>query len=159
MFPSKVRFNQPTNSLIFDAQYLHKPLVRTPKELDSYLQRYPADLMTIPGENNSLESRIERLFISALSHGNLPPSVVDLSESLNLSPLTLYRKLQREGTTVQKIKDNVRREIAIHKLISDKYSVEEISTLLGFEEPRSFSRAFKNWTGLSPRNYCKHRRH
>jgi AraC-like DNA-binding protein len=46
--------------------------------------------------------------------------------------------------------------LAINKLVSEKLSVEEVSELVGFAEPRSFTRAFKKWTGLTPRSYCKY---
>ena len=49
----------------------------------------------------------------------------------------------------------MRRELAIKKLVIEKLSVEEVSEIVGFAEPRSFTRAFKHWTGLTPRNYCK----
>ena len=114
--------------------------------------------MTIPGEDNSLEAQIERVFLKN-SHGRPTfPKAEALAEQLRISPLTLYRRLLQEGTSYQKIKDNIRREIAIDKLVNKQLSVDEVSELVGFEEPRSFTRAFKQWTGLSPRNYCKYHR-
>ncbi|MGB2054946.1 MAG: helix-turn-helix domain-containing protein, partial [Porticoccaceae bacterium] len=54
-----------------------------------------------------------------------------------------------------KIKDNLRREVAIQKLVNESLSVEQVADIVGFTEPRSFTRAFKHWTGLTPRQYCK----
>jgi len=158
MFPGQLLFEQSSNSLYFDAQYLDKPLVRTSRELDAFLAVHPADIMTIPGEDNSLEAQIERIFLKN-SHGHPTfPKAENLAEQLCISPLTLYRRLLQEGTSYQKIKDNIRREMAIDKLVNKRLSVDEVSELVGFEEPRSFTRAFKQWTGLSPRNYCKYHR-
>ena len=75
---------------------------------------------------------------------------------MNTSALTMYRRLQQEGTSYQKIKDNIRREVAINKLAKEKLSVDQVSEIVGFVEPRSFTRAFKHWTGLTPRSYCKY---
>jgi AraC-like DNA-binding protein len=65
----------------------------------------------------------------------------------------LYRKLQLEGTSYQKIKDNIRRERSIELLVQHDLSVDNISEIIGFSEARSFTRAFRTWTGLSPRQY------
>jgi len=158
MFPGNLLFNQPGNSLLFDRQYLDKPLVRSPRELEIFLANHPADIMTIPGEDNSLEAQIERVCLRSGGHRLAFPKAGALAKTLGITPLTLYRRLQREGTSYQKIKDNIRREIAIDKLVNEKRSVDEVSDIVGFEESRSFTRAFKQWTGLSPRNYCKYHR-
>lgn len=156
MFPGSLSFNQSSNSLFFDVQYLDKPLIRSTKELDIFLANHPTDIMTIPGEDSSLEAQIERLIV-ANSHNHLIfPKTEELAEQMNTSALTLYRRLQQEGTSYQKIKDNVRREVAINKLVKEKLSVDQVSEIVGFVEPRSFTRAFKHWTGLTPRSYCKY---
>ena len=156
MFPGNLSFNQANNSLFFDTQYLDKPLVRTAREVDIFLTNHPTDIMTIPGEDNSLEAQIEREIMGISSHRLLFPKAGDLAERMNMSSLTLYRRLQYDGTSYQKIKDNIRREVAIKKLVKEKLSVDEVSEIVGFVEPRSFTRAFKHWTGLTPRNYCKY---
>lgn len=156
MFPGKLSFARPSNKLIFDALYLDKPLIRSNRELAVFLANHPTDIMTIPGEDSSLEAQIERSIMSA-SHGPLTfPKTDELAKQMNISALTLYRRLQQEGTSYQKIKDHVRREVAINKLVKEKLSVDEVSEIVGFAEPRSFTRAFKHWTGLTPRNYCKY---
>ena len=66
------------------------------------------------------------------------------------------RQLKDEGTSYQKIKDDRRGELAINKLVTEKLAVVEVSELVGLAEPRSFTRAFKQWTGLTPRSYCKY---
>ena len=156
MFPGSLSFNQPSNSLFFDAQYLDKPLIRSTKELDSFLANHPTDIMTIPGEDSSLEAQIERLIVASSHNQLIFPKTEELAEQMNTSALTLYRRLQQEGTSYQKIKDNLRREVAINKLVKEKLSVDQVSEIVGFVEPRSFTRAFKHWTGLTPRSYCKY---
>jgi AraC-like DNA-binding protein len=51
------------------------------------------------------------------------------------------------------IKDEIRRDLAIEYLLISKRNIKDISNALGFSEPRSFTRAFKHWTGVSPSNY------
>ena len=72
-----------------------------------------------------------------------------------MTPQSLYRQLKTSGTSYQKIKDNLRRERAISLLVDEGLSVEEVSHRVGFSESRSFSRAFAQWTGMTPRDYRK----
>jgi len=46
--------------------------------------------------------------------------------------------------------NELREELAIHYLSSTQFSSAEISFLLGYEEPNSFFRAFRTWTGQTP---------
>jgi AraC-like DNA-binding protein len=155
MFPGKLVFNADRNRLIFNEQYLNRPLVRNDQELQLYLENYPADIMTIPGSDSTLEAQIERMILQRNPQQLHFPSINKMAAELNLSPQTLHRRLKGSGTSYQEIKDNMRRELAIKKLVKEQLSVLEVSEIVGFSEPRSFTRAFKQWTGLSPRSYCK----
>ncbi len=153
MFPGRLRFRGSGYKLTFDARYLEKELGRTEDELAAFLESYPVDIMAIPGVDESLEARIERrLSRTGNSSLNLL-SVEQLASELGMSKVTLYRKLQSEGTSYQRIKDNIRREKSIELLRHTELTVDQISEIAGFSEARSFTRAFRMWTGLSPRQY------
>ncbi len=155
MFPSQLHFNRSANRLIFDAQYLDKPLVRSDQELETYVQNAPADVMTIPGSDSTLEAKIERIIGQRHPDRLIFAPIHQLAEELGISSQTLHRRLKESATSYQKIKDNLRREVAIQKLVNERLSVEQVADIVGFTEPRSFTRAFKHWTGLTPREYCK----
>jgi AraC-like DNA-binding protein len=153
MFPGTLKYRQKTNCLIYDAHYLDKPLVRTQAEVDFYVRNAPADVMTIPGVDNSLERQIEKI-VESVSPGVLVfPKIEKLAQQLGVGHQTLYRQLKASGTSYQKIKDDIRRETAIKLLINDRVAVERVSEIIGFSEARSFTRAFRQWTGMSPRKY------
>jgi AraC-like DNA-binding protein len=155
MFPSELHFNSFSNRLVFDRHYLDKPLVRSDQELANYVENAPADVMTIPGSDTILEAKIERIITQRHPDRLVFASIHTLAKELGMSSQTLHRRLKESATSYQKIKDNLRREVAIHKLIHEKLSVEKVSEAVGFSESRSFTRAFKHWTGLPPREYCK----
>ena len=153
MFPGELQFSAHQNRLIFDRHYLQRPLARTAQELELYLENAPADVMTIPGSDSTLEAQVERLLQSS---GRLHfYTIQKVAAELGISVQTLHRHLKQSGTSYQKIKDNLRREVAIQKLVNEKMTVEQVSELVGFTEARSFTRAFKQWTGLTPREYCR----
>ena len=70
-----------------------------------------------------------------------------------MSARTLRRRLEREGTSYQRIKDNARRDAAISLLRGDGLTVSEVAERVGFSDPSAFHRSFKKWTGLSPGSF------
>ena len=66
-------------------------------------------------------------------------------------PQTLFRRLKAEGVTFEQVHDELRHKLALHYLAGRKVSVNETVYLVGFSEASAFSRAFKRWTGTSPR--------
>ena len=153
MFPGPLKYGQPVDCLVFDAHYLDRSLIRSHAEVDYFVRNAPADVMTIPGVDNSLERQIERVVESSNPGQLVFPRLDELAAGLGISAQTLYRKLKAEGTSYQKIKDDIRRERAIRHLVEDGMPVEKVSEIVGFSEARSFTRAFRYWTGMSPRRY------
>jgi AraC-like DNA-binding protein len=75
-----------------------------------------------------------------------------VARQLGLSRTSLYRRLKQEGVSYDLLVDDLRHRMALHYLSGEKTSVNETAYLVGFSDPSSFSRAFKRWTGASPRN-------
>jgi AraC-like DNA-binding protein len=65
--------------------------------------------------------------------------------------------LLEEGTSFHQIKDVLRRDVAVQLLVKTKRSVDAISAEIGFTNITVFHRAFKLWTGGTPRAYRKSR--
>ena len=76
-----------------------------------------------------------------------------IAQNLNMSPRTLQRRLEDNGVAYAELMDDVRAELAKNKLHSSELSLAEIGFLLGFSEQSSFNRAFKRWTGKTPKEY------
>ena len=49
--------------------------------------------------------------------------------------------------------ESTRRSLAENYLSDNKHSQAQIAYMLGFSDQSNFSRAFKRWTSLSPRQY------
>jgi len=73
---------------------------------------------------------------------------------LSLGVRTLERRLQAEGTSFRRLKQQVLQDRACTLLATTPMSVEAIALKLGYREPNSFRRAFRGWTGRSPLAYA-----
>ena len=74
-----------------------------------------------------------------------------IAACLGIGRQTLFRRLKQEGTTFEHVLDELRHKLALHYLAGERASVHETAYLVGFSDRSAFSRAFKRWTGRSPR--------
>jgi AraC-like DNA-binding protein len=74
---------------------------------------------------------------------------------LRMSTRTLQRRLRDFGFSFEEIVDDVRRVEAIRRIGSGESSAMEIAFLLGYSDQAHFSRAFRRWVGMSPRDYAR----
>jgi AraC-like DNA-binding protein len=100
-------------------------------------------------ESKTLRGRIEALIMPILHTGEV--SIDTIAAKLSTSRQTLYRNLKAEGATFEQVLDELRHRMALHYLSGKRVSVNETAYLVGFSDPASFSRAFKRWTGMTPR--------
>ena len=73
-----------------------------------------------------------------------------VAAELGLHPRTLHRRLATEGTSFQKIKDEVRRDILRYYLEQTDIDFAHVSEKLGFSEQSVMTRSCNNWFGASP---------
>jgi len=154
MYPCPARFNRDSCAIYFDSEWLQQPVVQTPATLHQYLQQAPLDWFRRQAYYPVFTRRVIDLLEACENPGQL--KMEDAAHSLHITIRTLRRKLIDEGTSFQTLKDDVRRDAAIHYLSQPSLPISQISRLLGFSEPAAFTRAFKQWTGVSPASYRKH---
>ena len=147
LFDGPTHFNAPVSRLSFDTGYLQLPLRRDEAALQRMLQR--ALLLTVrPYRRDRL--LVEKVRQALAEHPELGRNADDLAASLNLSSRTLHRQLSEEGASLQQLKDSVRQERARSLLLRTAKPLKLIAAEVGFQNEKSFIRAFKNWTGQSP---------
>ena len=78
-----------------------------------------------------------------------------IAARLALSRQTLARRLKSEGTTFEKLLDELRHRLALAYFGDGAISVHQCAYLTGFSDPAAFSRAFKRWTGSAPRRFLE----
>jgi AraC-like DNA-binding protein len=147
LFDGPSRFGAPHSQLSFDAGYLQLPIRRDEAALQAMLQR--ALLLTVrPYRRDRL--LVERVRQTLAEHPEHSRNAEDLAAWLNLSPRTLHRQLKEEGASLQQLKDAVRQQLAREGLLRTRKPIKQIAAEAGFQNEKSFMRAFKGWTGSSP---------
>ena len=152
-FDCPIHFNMGENSFTFKAHFLDAPLVHTEESLHRFLRTAPLELFTITNEDESIIKKIRSLIGSNFTRKI--PSFDEVAEMLNISSRTLRRRLEKEGTSYQRVKDDCRRDAAIDYLARSEMSINSVASLMGFDEPSAFHRSFKKWTGITPGEFRK----
>lgn len=83
------------------------------------------------------------------------PDISRIAQDLCMTPRTLRRRLDLEGTSFTKIRDDVRLTLAEEMLSTTRLSIEQIATRLSYSEPTCFINAFKRWKGVTPLAFRK----
>lgn len=150
LFSCEPTFGAQTPSFDFAASYLAYPLVHNEDSLREFLRTAPYQLLIMPADpgQQSLIDQVRALIGHDFSRGF--PSFERITELLHMSAPTLRRRLKREGTTFQELKDNCRREASVDYLNRSELSINDVAILMGFTDPSAFYRSFKKWTGMTP---------
>ncbi|WP_408530080.1 AraC family transcriptional regulator [Paraburkholderia nemoris] len=153
LFPGPVHFAQDRARMRFAAQYLTLPPRRDERALRTMLQHALPLTVLQYRRDRLLASRARSLMTARPSDQH---SAAALASALNVSVRTLHRQLEEEGTSLQALKDAVRREQAIEQLCRTTHPIKQIALSIGFASEKTFARAFRHWTGESPSEY-RHR--
>ena len=148
MFTGALHYEAAVARYSFDEQYLALPLQRDERALRTMLKR--ALPLTV------LQYRRDRLLGQRVRELLRTPQPVHaatadgLAARLHMSSRTLHRQLLEEGVSLQALKDEVRREQAMDQLRRSSRPIKQVALAVGFRNEKSFSRAFRGWTGSTP---------
>jgi AraC-like DNA-binding protein len=151
VFQARVVFESDRNALVYDAAWWARKLAGGSPVSDvvaAHADRLLDDLEA----SKTTVGRVESLLAARLESGDL--SMAGVADALGLSRPTLLRRLRAEGTTFAQLLDRVRRETALEYVRERRLSVKETAYRVGFSEAAALSRAFKRWTGRSPRDFA-----
>jgi AraC-like DNA-binding protein len=150
MFPGPVAFDAGQAEIRFDPRYLSLPLRRDEKAMKQMLQR--ALPLTV------LQYRRDRLLVQQVRQAltaqpGQTHSAEGIAALLHMSARTLHRQLKDEGASLQQLKDEVRCERARDLLLRSARPMKQVAAAVGFRNEKSFLRAFRQWTGVTPADF------
>ncbi len=155
IFKSDVYFEQEQDSLVFNAGLLCCPLGDSDPRLLAILKEQADTLLQQWQAKRSLVDQARFLIASSLENESAQPGggMETLANRLHTSSRTLNRRLAKEGTSYQSLREEVIEQTAKQVLAGTDASIAIIAAKLGYSESSAFVRAFKRLTGMTPVAY------
>lgn len=147
---SQLLFESAFNQIRFPRQALRLPIQAPDPQLRQMALQQCEQEMAGLQDPVGLIARVREQLRQRLPQG---VTAVDVAQTLGMSERTLRRRLTELGTSYQLLIEQLRRGRAVELLHRGDRSVEAIAAELGYDDPSNFSRAFRRWTGRSPRAY------
>jgi AraC-like DNA-binding protein len=151
VFGLDVTFSSKHNSIIFPAADLDRPkpdgdpiLVRYARQLVDASAMTDAESV-ITAARNTLQQFLP------LGQG----SIRQVAQNLGIDVRTLQRRLDKVGLSFTALQTSVRRELVQRYLDDHRYTLQQITQMLGFSAPSVFSRWFHSQYGMAPRQWRK----
>lgn len=150
-FGAPVRFGASEDRFVIARTHLDEPIRSANPALLQVFERHADDVLARL-ESHGKPSRRVMEIVAARMKGTVP-TLTDVARELAMSERNLQRALRGDGTSFQKLVDELRKDLAISHLANPETSAGQVGFLLGFSEPSAFHRAFRRWTGKAPNAY------
>jgi len=150
-FGCPLSFGCDETALVFSRDDLQRSVSGADEELCKYLDRLADEMIATLDQDASFTNKVRHVIWTELSDGF--PTLQHTADTLGISMRALQRRLSDESTTFATVLSELRREVAMGLIRHREIAVCEIAYLLGYSEPSTFHRAFRRWTGTSPREY------
>lgn len=150
-FGDNLVFDQAQNRITFSSELLNHKNTKFNEYLYSILCTRADKMLQKLGLQVDFLTSVRSTIAGRLCYGDF--AAADIANAHNMSIRTFHRKLKENGKTYQNILDNVRKKMAISYLQQSDCRSQSVPYLIGYNDERAFQRAFKRWTGVSPRQY------
>ena len=138
-------------SIAFDRTDAERPFLTSDAEAWRFYEPVLERRLSEMEQDASISTRIHAALVELLPSGRT--SLEDVASTLAYSPRSIQRLLNQEGTTFRNVLSNTRERLAKHYLCSGSIPHTEVAFLLGYNDPNSFFRAFRSWTGTTPERF------
>jgi AraC-like DNA-binding protein len=150
IFRCPVLFGQKENSMTVDVKIGNIPILMANPSLLQHFEQYAQDFMAQMERQDETTRAVTRIILNRLDDEAL--SIEKVAREMAVSVRTLQKHLEAEGVIFSDLLKDIRQRLA-KKYLRENYTVEQITYLLGFSEPSVFRKAFKKWSGVTPREY------
>ncbi|NMX60595.1 AraC family transcriptional regulator [Pseudomonas sp. WS 5079] len=146
LFGDDVRFGCLHNRMVLETRWLDVPLPNH----HALALRQALGLLELESAELHRKMDLIQAVERAISRDLQGSQLEKVARDLNMSGRTLRRRLTDHGLTFEALLEQVRRSRTMGLLGNPGLSIERITQEVGYSDVRSFRRAFKRWTGLSP---------
>ena len=144
-------FGAVLDELVYPSGLLDVPIKSSNSRLRDYFDAQCAALAERFVDDAPMSARARAELIATMNGGDVSMDAV--AKRMGTSGRSLHRKLAEEGTRFADLLDEVRQEFAKRYLARGTVTASEIAYLTGFQSPNAFFRAFKRWTGQTPKAF------
>lgn len=127
------------------------PVATFNSRLRDYFDQECRRIIDARASGTSITEQVRRELVVAMDGGDVSQEAI--AKKLGVSSRSMQRRLAEENTRFADVLADVRAEIAKRYLARKSVSASEVAYLLGFSEPPAFFKAFKRWTGMTPREF------
>lgn len=139
------------NRLHFSLSDVHEPFITENNVMWHYLEPELRKRIEELETDESFAAKVRSLLMELIPAGNGTIEVV--AKDMALSKRSLQRKLSEENTTFVKQVNHTRELMAKNFLMNSVLSTDEVAYLLGYSDMYVFMRAFRQWTGLTVKQF------
>jgi AraC-like DNA-binding protein len=150
-FNAPIYFGQATNALLFRPEILARPMPAHDSRLMDMMRMCLIELGTRTTADVGIVDRVRTAVRSRLARGSL--SLEDIADDVHLPVAVLHREFSASSLSFKSLVEDVRRDLALSYMKQRQLPLSEVALLLGYSELSAFSRAFRRWTGKSPRAF------
>ncbi|MEV0708457.1 AraC family transcriptional regulator [Nocardia aurea] len=136
--------------VVFDRMYVDLPLPRPSEWARAACEQLCRDMLARRHVRTGVAGSVRDLLIR--DPGAIPDQIAVASEMF-MSPRTLSRRLNHEGTSFRALLDEVRQTLSEELLTHTDMTTEQLAARLGYAEAASFIRAFRRWKGCPPQEF------
>ena len=156
-FHAPVFFGQNVNRLVLRDADLDRTGTSSDRAMMPFMERHLHDLARESREPESFARQVNYLIARRLGSG--PLSLPSVAQELGLSARSFQRRLAEERTSFRSLVRDQRRTLAESLIMDRSATVTAVAHTVGYAETAVLSRAFKVWTGASPRAFIRRERH
>jgi AraC-like DNA-binding protein len=150
-FDCPIRTGASEVALVVPADVLRRSTAFSEPSMATYFERQLETMRAAHATANDPATLVERLLRAEIATG--PPTIGAIAARLGTSERSLRRALAKSGTTYEQVLDVVRKRIGTQLVGATNLRFDEVATLSGFSDATAFYRAFRRWTGETPRTY------
>ncbi|RFB80933.1 AraC family transcriptional regulator [Methylovirgula sp. 4M-Z18] len=145
-----VRWGQKANQISFDSAALDEMPKLGNRATHSAVVEACDALLAGMESYRGVAAQVRRAIVQI---GPRKATLENVAAQLGMTGRTIRRRLLGEQTSFRALLDEVRSELAIKYLKETTMANEDVAAALGFADPANFRRAFRRWTGHTPKHF------
>lgn len=152
-----IRFGANIYKVAFDRDFATQPVTIPPPRALTSNAVYQKIIDVVAGVRARRENLNSTTSLVQDSLGRGVVEQTDIASQMGVSVATLRRRLSEEGVSFRDLRRTVLNQTA-KRLLSENQTTADIAEAIGFSDARAFNRAFKDWNGVTPKDYLKQHR-